>query len=88
MQSPENELLIQVESSLPEILNLIHISISYQGDKNPLDIATRLNAEGINIVIDLGGPLSVKSQIALAMQPSPIAVNYLSWLSTQAAPQP
>jgi protein O-GlcNAc transferase len=46
----------------------------------PVKIAEQINADGINIAIDLGGHLSVTSQVALALQPAPLAVNYLSWL--------
>ena len=54
--------------------------------RTPLQVAEQINGDGINIVVDLGGHLSVTSQVALALQPAPLAVNYLSWLATSGAP--
>jgi hypothetical protein len=49
------------------------------------EIAARINADSINIVLDLSGHFSVTSQVALAMQPAPVAISYLGWLSTSGA---
>jgi tetratricopeptide (TPR) repeat protein len=51
-----------------------------------LHLAELVNSDGINIAIDLGGHLSPVAQVALALQPAPIAVNYLSWLASSGAP--
>ena len=53
---------------------------------SPVQIAEQINADGINIAVDLGGHLSVLGQVSLALQPAPIAINYLSWLGSSGAP--
>ena len=55
-------------------------------DRPPSEVAAAINSDSVNIIVDLSGHLSVAAQGALALQPAPIAVSYLAWLSSSGAP--